>query len=62
MPSLHCHSILNRINFGDLTLGLRFHDSISADYFVKQIDTMAAMVTDALLDEFGVGGVVGIGP
>ena len=34
-----------RILFRDVTVGQRFYDPISAEYFVKRDDTMAAMVT-----------------
>jgi len=57
-PSFH------RIKFSDVALGQRFYDPISAEYFVKQSDTMAAMVTGAgdgtVPDEFEADDVVGI--
>ena len=37
--------VRHRIIFRDLALGQRFYDPISEEYFVKQSDTMAAMVT-----------------
>ena len=57
-PSLH------RIKFADVALGQRFFDPISAEYFVKQSDSMAAMVTGigdgTVPDEFEADDVVGI--
>ncbi len=53
-----------RIKFGDLTIGQRFYDPISAEYFVKQSDELAAMVTGigdgTIPDEFESDDVVGI--
>lgn len=53
-----------RIKFADLTIGQRFYDPISAEYFVKQSDTLAAMVTGigdgTIPDEFEADDVVGI--
>lgn len=58
------HPTRHRIKFSDLTLGQRFYDPISAEYFVKQSDTMAAMVTGigdgTVPDEFEADDVVGI--
>ncbi|MRR50580.1 MAG: hypothetical protein EG825_06635 [Rhodocyclaceae bacterium] len=34
-----------RLKFAELTIGQRFFDPVSAEYFVKQSDTLAAMVT-----------------
>lgn len=34
-----------RIKFCDLAIGQRFYDPISAEYFVKESPTTAAMVT-----------------
>lgn len=34
-----------RLKFAELTIGQRFFDPVSAEYFVKQSDTEAAMVT-----------------
>lgn len=46
-----------RIKFKDLAIGQRFYDPVSAEYFVKQSDELAAMVTGigdgAIPDEFG---------
>jgi hypothetical protein len=45
-------------------VGQRFYDPISAEYFVKQDATMAAMVTGpgdgTVADEFEVDDVVGV--
>lgn len=53
-----------RIKFGDVVLGQRFYDPISAEYFMKQSDTMAAMVTGigdgTVPDEFETDDIVGI--
>ena len=53
-----------RIKFSDLTIGQRFYDSISHEYFVKQSDELAAMVTGigdgTVPDEFEADDVVGI--
>lgn len=54
----------HRINFSDVALGQRFFDPISAEYFVKQSDSLAAMVTGigdgTVPDEFESDDVVGI--
>lgn len=53
-----------RIKFKDLPIGQRFYDPISAEYFVKESDTLAAMVTGigdgTVPDEFEADDVVGI--
>lgn len=53
-----------RIKFGQLDIGQRFYDPISAEYFVKQSDELAAMVTGigdgTVPDEFEAEDVVGI--
>ncbi len=53
-----------RINFSDVAIGQRFYDPISAEYFVKQSETMAAMVTGIgdgkVPDDFEPDDVVGI--
>jgi hypothetical protein len=60
------HPTLHRIKFSDVHVGQRFYDPISAEYFVKQNATMAAMVTSAgdgavaVADEFEMDDVVGI--
>lgn len=55
---------LSRVKFCDVALGQRFYDPISAEYFVKQSDNMAAMVTGVgdgtVPDEFEADDVVGI--
>ena len=58
------HPTLHRIKFSEVALGQRFYDPISAEYFVKQSDTLAAMVTGigdgTVPDEFEADDVVGI--
>lgn len=53
-----------RIKFSQLAIGQRFYDPISAEYFVKQSDELAAMVTGigdgSIPDEFEPDDVVGI--
>jgi hypothetical protein len=53
-----------RIKFSDVALGQRFYDPISAEYFVKQSESLAAMVTGigdgTIPDEFEADDVVGI--
>ncbi len=53
-----------RINFSEVSIGQRFFDPISAEYFVKQSASMAAMVTGigdgTIPDEFEPDDVVGI--
>jgi hypothetical protein len=53
-----------RIMFKDLSIGQRFFDPISAEYFVKQSEGMAAMVTGlgdgTVPDEFEADDVVGV--
>lgn len=53
-----------RIKFSDVALGERFYDPISDEYFVKQSETLAAMVTGigdgTVPDEFEPDDVVGI--
>ncbi len=52
------------LKFCDVVIGQRFYDPVSAEYFVKQSDTMAAMVTGigdgTVPDEFEADDVVGI--
>lgn len=54
----------SRIKFSDVAIGQRFYDPISAEYFVKQSDDLAAMVTGmgdgTVPDEFEADDVVGI--
>lgn len=58
------HSGLHRIKFIDVAIGQRFYDPVSAEYFVKQSDTLAAMVTGlgdgTVPDEFEPDDVVGV--
>ena len=58
------HPIRHRIKFGEVAFGQRFYDPISAEYFVKQSDSMAAMVTGigdgTVPDEFEADDIVGI--
>jgi len=55
---------LQRMPFSKVAVGQRFYDPISAEYFVKQSDTMAAMVTGigngTVPDEFEADDIVGI--
>lgn len=54
----------SRIKFRDLAIGQRFYDPISAEYFVKQSESLAAMVTGigdgTVPDEFEADDVVGV--
>lgn len=56
--------IRQRINFSDVAIGQRFFDPISVEYFVKQSESLAAMVTGlgdgTVPDEFDADDVVGI--
>ena len=58
------HPSRRRINFRDVALGQRFYDPISAEYFVKQSESLAAMVTGmgdgTVPDEFEADDVVGV--
>ena len=58
------HPARHRIKFIDIALGQRFYDPISQEYFVKQSDSMAAMVTGigdgTVPDEFEADDVVAI--
>jgi hypothetical protein len=53
-----------RLKFSEVAIGQRFFDPISAEYFVKQTETLAAMVTGmgdgTIPDEFEAEDVVGI--
>ena len=53
-----------RMKFSELAIGQRFYDPISAEYFVKQTDTLAAMVTGIgdgkTPDEFEPDDIVGV--
>ena len=61
---MNSNPVRHRINFSEVTLGQRFYDPVSAEYFVKLNDTMAAMVTGigdgTVPDEFEPDDVVGI--
>ena len=54
----------HRIKFADVTVGQRFYDPISDEYFVKQSAELAAMVTGigdgTVPDEFEPDDIVGI--
>jgi hypothetical protein len=56
--------VRRRIKFSDVVVGERFYDPISAEYFVKQSETLAAMVTGigdgTIPDEFEPDDIVGI--
>ena len=56
--------VLHRIKFSNVALGQRFFDPISAEYFIKQSDSLAVMVTGigdgTVPDEFEADDVVGI--
>jgi hypothetical protein len=58
------HPTFHRIKFSDFRVAQRFYDPISAEYFVKQDATMAAMVTGqgdgTVADEFELDDVVGV--
>lgn len=53
-----------RMKFKDLAIGQRFFDPISAEWFVKQSEELAAMVTGmgdgTIPDEFDPDDVVGV--
>lgn len=53
-----------RIKFSEVAVGQRFYDPISAEYFVKQTESLAAMVTGpgdgTVPDEFEADDVVGV--
>ena len=53
-----------RIKFSDVALGERFYDPISDEYFVKQSESLAAMVTGigdgTVPDEFEADDIVGV--
>ena len=53
-----------RTLFREVPIGQRFFDPISAEYFVKQSETLAAMVTGigdgTIPDEFEADDVVGV--
>ena len=41
----NAHVTQHRVTFDKVAIGQRFYDPISAEYFVKQSATLAAMVT-----------------
>lgn len=53
-----------RIKFSDVALGERFYDPISAEYFVKQTENLAAMISGlgdgTVSDEFEADDIVGL--
>lgn len=53
-----------RIKFADVAIGERFYDPVSAEYFVKQSETLAAMVSGigdgTIPDEFEPDDIVGV--
>jgi len=53
-----------RVKFSEVAIGERFYDPISHEYFVKQTETLAAMVTGegdgTIPDEFEPDDAVGI--
>ncbi len=58
------HTTLHRIKFSEVAIGERFYDPISAEYFVKQSEDLAAMVTGigdgTIADEFEADDIVGV--
>lgn len=54
----------HRVQFSEIAIGQRFFDPVSAEYFVKQSVTLAAMVTGigdgTIPDEFEPDDIVGI--
>ena len=53
-----------RVKFGEVAIGQRFFDPISLEYFVKQSESLAAMVSGkgdgTVPDEFEADDLVGI--
>ena len=53
-----------RIKFCDVAIGQRFYDPVSAEYFVKETESLAAMVTGigdgTIPDEFEADDIVGV--
>ena len=58
------HPARRRIKFSEVEIGQRFYDPVSAEYFVKQTEALAAMVTGigdgTIPDEFEADDIVGI--
>jgi hypothetical protein len=56
--------VRRRIKFSEIAVGERFYDPVSAEYFVKQSETLAAMVSGigdgTIPDEFEPDDIVGI--
>ena len=56
--------VRRRIKFSEVAIGERFYDPISAEYFVKQSESLAAMVTGigdgSVADEFESDDIVGV--
>ena len=56
--------VRRRIRFYDVAIGERFFDPVSAEYFVKQSETLAAMVSGigdgTVADEFEPDDIVGL--
>ena len=53
-----------RIKFCDVAIGQRFYDPVSEEYFVKESESLAAMVTGigdgTIPDEFEPDDIVGV--
>lgn len=53
-----------RIKFSEVAIGQRFYDPVSDEYFTKQSDTLAAMISGmgdgTIPDEFEPDDVVGV--
>ena len=64
MRSMATSPLRRRIKFADVAVGERFYDPISQEYFVKQSEELAAMVTGigngTIPDEFEPDDIVGI--
>jgi hypothetical protein len=58
------HPPRRRLKFSEVAIGERFYDPVSAEYFVKQSDELAAMVTGigdgSIPDEFEADDIVGV--
>jgi hypothetical protein len=58
------HRPRRRLKFSEVAVGERFYDPVSAEYFVKLTDELAAMVTGmgdgSIPDEFQADDIVGI--
>jgi hypothetical protein len=56
---------LLRVKFSDLALGQSFYDPVSAEYFIKRTEGLAAMISGigdgTVPDEFDADDIVGIG-